>query len=70
MSLISDSGMGIQHRLDMVNMFMSHNDIKINCNKSSYHWARDDKAEVSVTVNTWMNKEKKVFSPIWDGQPT
>ena len=47
MTLISDSGTGIQHRLDMVNTFMSHNDIKINCNKSSYHWARDDRAEVS-----------------------
>lgn len=47
MSLIADSGEGIQHRLDMVNTFMSHNHIKINCNKSSYHWARDTRADIA-----------------------
>lgn len=47
MTLISDSGVGIQYRLDMVNTFMAHNNIKINCSKSSYRWARDDKATIS-----------------------
>jgi ribonuclease HI len=33
--------------MDMVSEFMIHNDIKINCKKSSYHWRSLCKAEVS-----------------------
>lgn len=47
MTLMSQSTEGITHNMDMVSKFMTHNDIKINCKKSSNHWRSLCKAEVS-----------------------
>lgn len=48
MTLVSQSTKGITHNMGMVEKFMVHNDIKINCKKSSYHWQSLCKAEISV----------------------
>lgn len=44
MTLISQSVSGIEDIMSKVAIFMEHNDIKINCEKSSYHWNREHNA--------------------------
>ena len=49
MSLISHTKEGIVQRMEMVQTFMTHNDININTSKSSYHWRGEatDKADIT-----------------------
>lgn len=49
MALISQSKEGVKQRMDMVEQFMTHNDININTTKSSYHWRGtiEDKADIT-----------------------
>ena len=42
MTLMSESGHGIRNMMEKVNVFMDHNNVLINEDKSTYHWINDD----------------------------
>lgn len=47
-ALLASSKKGIEDRMNRVNLFMQHNNISINEDKSTYHWNRDSAGNIET----------------------